>query len=90
MFRVLVTHSDAKIWSGEAKQTHDGVVSELVRDAVNDRIRNRAALASGARAIMIDKATADRLLGSGRTADELINNALDREEKPPEPEGATS
>ena len=72
LLRILISSDEFKAWAAEAKRGHDGVLSAFVRDRVNGSI--------DAHPLTVSASLAERIVGSGRTADDLITQALDRAE----------
>ena len=78
MLRILVRKREHEAWIAEARLSHLGVVSAFARDRINHSIEQNPS--KKRRLIMVSVPTAERIARSGRSADDLINEALDRDE----------
>ena len=76
MLRALVPIMDHTRWKAAAEVMHAGNMSAFVRDRVNSTLEEVGVV------IRVTARTADRMVASGKTPDQLINEALDRDMTP--------
>lgn len=85
LLRILVSPTENRAWAAEAKRTNDGIVAAFVRDRVNGTLGQDPGRLDPDRPpsgphLWVSEDLAARIAASGRTASQLINDALDREE----------
>lgn len=85
LLRILVSPTENRAWAAEAKRSNDGVVAAFVRDRVNGTLGQDPSRLDPDRPpsgphLWISREFAERIAASGRTADQLVRDALDREE----------
>ncbi len=75
LLRILISPTEFKAWAAESKAKHDGVLSAFVRERVNASLD-----AHEHPTLVVSGDLAERIVKSGRTADALVCDALDRAE----------
>lgn len=85
LLRILVSPTENRAWTAEAKRSNDGIVAAFVRDRVNGTLGQDPGRLDLDRPpsdphLWVSRELAERIAASGRTASQLINDALDREE----------
>lgn len=75
LLRILISPTEFKAWQAESKAKHDGVLSAFVRERVNASLD-----AHEHPTLVVSGDLAERIVKSGRTADSLVCDALDRAE----------